>query len=138
MAGRPVTLYTGKQGLRDRSIRAFYEDRQGNIWCGGYINGATMINPVTNAVTAYSTSSGLPDNSVRAFWQDSSGTMWVGTRYGGVAIMRGHDTQTLALHNGLLSKRRHLHIGGQVGKHLDRYNYGITIHCFFRAKTYFE
>ncbi|MGH9351276.1 MAG: sensor histidine kinase, partial [Terriglobia bacterium] len=82
-----VTEYTTRQGLVNDFIRAFCEDRHGNLWIGtdGGVSrwdGKSFKN--------FSTADGLAYPSVRAIVRSKDGDLWVGT-----------DGGLSRIHNGL-------------------------------------
>ncbi|MCI0698592.1 histidine kinase [candidate division KSB1 bacterium] len=102
--GEPKTLatYTMKEGLPDHSIRAIYEDRQGNMWFGGYEGGVAVLSP-SGKMRKFTRVEGLPDEHVRAIHQDRDGSIWIGTRDGGLAVYAGGKFKTISVNEGLLS-----------------------------------
>lgn len=93
-------------GLPDNSIRAIYEDSDGNFWFGGYIGGiAEFRHPFRkdSSVVLYTKADGLPDDAVRAITQDNRGNMWIGTRFGGLAIMHDGKFEDVSTKDGLVS-----------------------------------
>lgn len=85
--GKPKTLatYTMKDGLPDHSIRAIYQDRQDNMWFGGYEGGIAVLFS-SGKIRKFTCVDGLPDEHVRAIHQDRKGRIWIGTRDGGLAV----------------------------------------------------
>jgi len=83
--GKPKILatYTIADGLPGHSIRVIYQDRQGNMWFGGYEGGVAVL-PSPEAqekiLRKFTRADGLPDEHVRAIHQDREGRIWIGTR----------------------------------------------------------
>ncbi len=101
-----LTTYTMKEGLPDHSIRAIYQDRQGNVWFGGYEGGVAVLPPSDGQeklLRKFTRADGLPDEHVRAIHQDHEGRIWVGTRGGGLAVYFAGKFQTISVKDGLLS-----------------------------------
>lgn len=95
-----------QKGLSDNSIRAMFEDRDGNLWFGGYIGGLSEFRhpfETDSSITEYTTRDGLPDNSIRAITDDSAGDLWIGTRFGGLSIMKDGKFRNVSAKDGLLS-----------------------------------
>ncbi|MGH7595727.1 MAG: sensor histidine kinase [bacterium] len=106
--GEPKALatYVMKDGLPDHSIRAIYEDRQGNLWFGGYEGGVAVLSPSDGKeklLRKFTRADGLPDEHVRAIHQDHEGRIWIGTRDGGLAVYAAGKFQTISVNDGLLS-----------------------------------
>lgn len=85
-----ITEYLHQPGnpntIASNQIRAFLEDKRGNIWIGTF-NGLQKYEQETNKFTLYSPSKqpgSLNHASVFSLHQDKQGTIWVGTYYGGV------------------------------------------------------
>jgi ligand-binding sensor domain-containing protein/signal transduction histidine kinase len=103
----------GKDGIReirdnlpDNSVRAIYEDSEGNFWFGGYLGGLAEFRRLfrkDSSIRLYTTNDGLPDNSIRAITQDSLGNLWIGTRFGGLAIFRKGKFEDHTEKEGLVS-----------------------------------
>lgn len=91
--------------IRSRLISSIFEDKQGNIWIGGYL-GVDVILKNNRRVVHYisngNSSNGLIDNTVNSINQDSRGLMWIATA-GGLSILNpGTNTFTsLTKRNGL-------------------------------------
>ncbi|MHB8580550.1 MAG: sensor histidine kinase [Ignavibacteriaceae bacterium] len=86
-----VKLYSNKDGLPGNSVRALYEDSNGNIWFGGFMNGLGVLSSKdlnNGKIVTFTKKNGLPGNSIRAILEDDFGRMWIGTRYTGVAVIK--------------------------------------------------
>jgi signal transduction histidine kinase/ligand-binding sensor domain-containing protein len=91
-SGKMLRLFMISDGIPASSIRAIYETREGDIWCGGFVGGLSVLPKGELHIakmTNYRRDSGLPDDGVRSMVQDSDGRLWVGTRFGGVAFFEG-------------------------------------------------
>jgi signal transduction histidine kinase/ligand-binding sensor domain-containing protein/ActR/RegA family two-component response regulator len=74
-----------KNSLCDDIAMAIQEDRQGNIWIGGYSNGISIYNPSTKRFSQLNTkNSGLSCDIISVFHEDRKGNMWIGTMEGGL------------------------------------------------------
>jgi signal transduction histidine kinase/ligand-binding sensor domain-containing protein len=68
----------------DFYIRAFCEDKPGNIWMGTWTSGIYVLNIGTNKFTHYNSSnSKLNGDIISTFLKDSKDNIWVGTLDGG-------------------------------------------------------
>ncbi len=71
------------------AIRAFYEDRQGNIWIGTHDGGIDVFNPVTKTFSRLDkANNNLSSSIVYAIKEDSKGNVWVGTMGGGLNLWK--------------------------------------------------
>ena len=72
-----------KKGLDEKEILAVYEDKKGEIWVGGSLNGLYRYNRKTEKSTVYTADSGQPDslvsNQVNVIFQDRNGIFWIGS-----------------------------------------------------------
>ncbi len=102
---KPVKIYTTAEGLPGYAL-VLYQDREQNIWLGGFGGGLIML-PAAGAgkmpVSRFTTAEGLPDNEVRAVIQDREGKIWVGTRTGGLAIYANGAFKSISVRDGLVS-----------------------------------
>ncbi len=92
--------------LPDSSVRSIFEDKEGNMWFGGYIGGLVeMRDPFLpdQSVRKYTTANGLPDNSIRAIAQDAEGRIWIGTRFMGIAVLDRKKFTRISAEDGLIS-----------------------------------
>ena len=71
-------------------IRAFYEDREGNLWLGSI--GGGLIRLKQRAVATYTTDNGLPSNTVFAVTDDGAGGTWIATALGLAHLQAGRTT----------------------------------------------
>lgn len=62
------------------SIRAIFEDSQGNFWFGSHQEGVALFDG--KSFTYYTTNEGLADNQIRSIQEDHNGTIWLGTANG--------------------------------------------------------
>ncbi len=79
-----ATQYTTRQGLINDFIRAFCQDRDGNLWIG---TDGGLSRWDGKHFKNFNTSNGLAYPSVRAIVQDDAGNVWVGTD-GGLSLIR--------------------------------------------------
>ncbi|SEQ50405.1 ligand-binding sensor domain-containing protein [Treponema bryantii] len=63
------------------SVRAIFQDTNGNLWVGHNDEGVTCIQPDGN-ILKYTTENGLPHNSIRAICEDFNNNIWLGTASG--------------------------------------------------------
>jgi signal transduction histidine kinase/ligand-binding sensor domain-containing protein/DNA-binding response OmpR family regulator len=85
-------------------IRAFYEDKQGNIWIGTYNGGINIFNPVTKTFTRLDKlNSNLSNDIVYYIKGDEKGNIWVGTMGGGLNLWNAERKRFVSygLDNGL-------------------------------------
>ncbi|MEO5644936.1 MAG: two-component regulator propeller domain-containing protein [Bacteroidia bacterium] len=70
----------------DKRIVCLAEDLEGNIWCGSYGKGISVINPITNACVNYKSDShdphSLPYDLVWTILCRKNGEVWIGTNAG--------------------------------------------------------
>lgn len=81
----PYTSNSGK-GISSKTVRAFCEDNNGNIWIGTF-NGLFKYNPFTDTYSIYChepRTGALTHSSIYALFKDKQGTVWIGTYYGGL------------------------------------------------------
>ncbi|WPV01623.1 two-component regulator propeller domain-containing protein [Mucilaginibacter sp. cycad4] len=68
-------------------IRAFEEDKDGNMWVGSYGTGIAIYNPDTKLFdTLNPTNTGLPIAEVLSLKRDANGNMWIGTNGDGLFL----------------------------------------------------
>ncbi|MEW6131180.1 MAG: diguanylate cyclase [Acidobacteriota bacterium] len=80
------TIYTAKDGINSKNIRAAFCDRDGAIWVGTNENGLYRL--TRQFLTAYSQSDGLLANIVYPIIEDHTGAIWIG---GGGGMSRFAD-----------------------------------------------
>ncbi len=110
--GKILKIYTIKNGLPDNSVREIYQDRNNNIWFGGYDGGLSVFsygkilndlnrNPGNKKIFSklFTTSNGLPNNDVRSIKENDEGKIFIGTRYGGLAIFNNTKLIQIAADN---------------------------------------
>jgi signal transduction histidine kinase/ligand-binding sensor domain-containing protein len=103
---RTVAVYGKGDAAPGHSIRAIYEDREGNIWLGDHHDGLSVLfadgkRPYT--FKKFTTTDGLPDNGVRSIHQDRDGKIWIGTRHGGLALYENGAFRSVSMKQGLRS-----------------------------------
>jgi signal transduction histidine kinase/ligand-binding sensor domain-containing protein len=102
--GEVLHLYGKEDGVPDLSVRVLYEDRDRNIWIGGFLEGiavalsAQRYHPPLKKITM---ADGLPDNWIRAMTQDRHGRIWIGTRRAGIAVQMGDSMKSISTLDGL-------------------------------------
>lgn len=75
--------------LKNNSVFAILEDRNGKIWAGTNGGGVSVINPATRFSEHFindTTPNSLINNNIRSFVEDKEGNIWIGT-YGGISIL---------------------------------------------------
>lgn len=108
LTGKPKTVatYTTSEGLPWPDIRAIYQDRDGNLWFGGYDGGVAVLatsGREKKTLRKFTAAEGLPNEHVRAIHQDREGRIWLGTRFGGLAVSSGEKFRGISASDGLLS-----------------------------------
>jgi len=112
-----LKIYTQKDGIPDNSVRAIFEDSDGNMWFGGYDHGLSefsndKINSDLNLKPAdnknifkkhFLKKDGLGDNGVRTIQEDKNKDLLIGTRYGGLSIFKDNKFKTVTKRKGLFS-----------------------------------
>ena len=111
-----LKIYTQKDGIPDNSIRAIFEDSNGNMWFGGYDHGLSefsngKINYDLGLKSSkekifkklFTKSNGLPDNGVRVIDENKNKDLLIGTRYGGLAIFKKNKFKIITKTEGLFS-----------------------------------
>jgi len=96
-----TTVYTTKEGLLDKKIRALFEDREGNLWVGTQSEGLSKFKD--GVFTNYTTKNGLCNNYVRSLAEDHAGNIWIGTRDGGISKFRDGKFTSYNFGSGLIS-----------------------------------
>lgn len=80
--GSTWRVYTQSDGLPDDSIRAIFQDSQGNMWFGtdagiSRFDGTDFVN--------FDSTDGLIEDHVRAITEDGQGNIWIGT-WDGISV----------------------------------------------------
>ncbi|MCK6557795.1 histidine kinase [bacterium] len=104
-SGRVRAMHTVATGLPDATVLAIHQDRDGNLWFGGFEQGLSVFAPEGDGYRLQrklTTADGLPDNFIRALLQHSNGEMWIGTRFHGIAILSANGCETISTKDGLL------------------------------------
>ncbi|MBI1804842.1 MAG: ATP-binding protein [Ignavibacteria bacterium] len=100
-------VFTEADGIPPGSIRALYEDHNGNIWLGGGYGGGVAMVPKGDWNRAiaerYTLDNGLPDDLIRALGEDKNGRLLIGSRFGGLTILDHGQFTTYTTKDGLLS-----------------------------------
>lgn len=75
----------GREFPSNGYIRAFEEDKDGNMWIGSYGTGIAIYNPATGLFDTFNpTNTGLPIAEVLSLKKDANGNMWIGTNGDGL------------------------------------------------------
>jgi PAS domain S-box-containing protein len=78
-------FFTAADGLPDgMSVRAFAEDRSGNIWLGMYTGG--FVRYKNGRFTDFSKSAGAPAGPIIALYVDRKNRLWLGSTSVGLAV----------------------------------------------------
>ena len=91
--------------IRSPFISSIFEDRDGNIWVGGYA-GVDVIMKRSGHIIHYghdnNNVNGIAANNVNSIMQDSRGLIWIGTRYGlNIFDSKTNHFTSLTKENGL-------------------------------------
>lgn len=94
VSGEPrlLKIYKNKDGLADLNARAMFEDKDHNMWLGGWSTGISRIahaDKLSNDITHYTIQDGIADNAIRSIAQDGRGHILFGGRFGGLTIFDG-------------------------------------------------
>lgn len=79
---RLVAEHSVKDGLPNEFFTTIHEDRQGDLWFGGY-GGLSKFKD--GKFTNYTTEQGLVGNYVRSIYEDADGVFWIGTYDAGLS-----------------------------------------------------
>ena len=74
------------------SVRAIFQDSNGNLWVGHNDEGVTCIKP-DGSIQKYTTENGLMHNSVRAICEDFNNNIWLGTASGLCYLTPEHEVK---------------------------------------------
>ena len=85
--GGEISTIDTTNGLSHSAIRCILQDKEGNFWAGGSLNGLNRFKP--RQFITIGRSDGLPDNIVRTITETALGQIIVGTHGGGIAHI--HD-----------------------------------------------
>ena len=96
-----VDVFTPAEGLSGDSVRALYEDREGNIWVGTE-EGLDRFREL--AVTTVSTRQGLPDDYTVSVLPAREGSVWFGSE-GGVTRWKDGRATIYGTRDGLPDDR---------------------------------
>lgn len=77
-------------GPWDVLVRTIYEDREKNIWFGGW--GMGLMRLSNRVFKNHWTEKGIPDNYL-SIYRDSRDNIWLGTMYGSIYLNRPHSPQ---------------------------------------------
>lgn len=95
-----ATLYTAKDGYSGGEVRAFLEDRAGDLWIATYgglfrFDGASFV--------SFTESDGLSSNNVRSLFEDGDRTLWIGTYDGGLNRLKDGKFTRCGMDDGLFN-----------------------------------
>jgi signal transduction histidine kinase/ligand-binding sensor domain-containing protein len=100
-------IITPSEGIPEVDNRVLFQDRDENIWVGGYMRGLSRISKDKSGIQKfrlYTKADGLPDECIRSMFQDHAGKIWIGTRYGGIVVYdSGKFQEYYSLKDGLPS-----------------------------------
>lgn len=82
-------------------VRAFYNDRDGNLWIG--TNGSGLYRYKERAIRMFTVADGLPNDLLMTVLETRDGSIWTGANCGGIARFDGTRFQTYNEKNGLLN-----------------------------------
>ena len=82
-------------------VRAFFTDRDGNLWVGTNGDGLYLLKD--RAIRMFTTDEGLPNNLLMAVIATRDGSVWTGANCGGMSRFDGTRFQTYNEKNGLLN-----------------------------------
>jgi ligand-binding sensor domain-containing protein/signal transduction histidine kinase len=74
---RQVAVYNKSTGLSSDHVKAFFSDRENNLWFGTYGNGLDLL--VDPLFTLYSSSQGIPEQNILSVLYDSDNNIWTGS-----------------------------------------------------------
>lgn len=84
----PETNKSSESFPVDISVNALYEDRQGEIWVGTWLDGLFRYNPSTGRLDHYMPQANNPfsisANKITGIYEDSRGLIWIATHSGGL------------------------------------------------------
>ncbi len=101
-----LRTFTLNDGIPDNSVRVIFQDRNDDVWLGGFYGGIAVAHSKdlsTTSLRKFTLNDGLPDNSIRAIYEDNIGRVWIGTRNGGSVVFQHGHFQTISMHEGLQS-----------------------------------
>jgi ligand-binding sensor domain-containing protein/signal transduction histidine kinase len=81
------TLYTMAQGLSDNNIHCLSQDRDGNLWIGGWRDGACKLSG--EMIVSFTKAEGLPHQPVYKVIEDRQGRIYASTDAGVAQILAG-------------------------------------------------
>ena len=100
--GRAWKLFTTRDGLSEKNIRAIAEDADGNLWIGTEKSGLNFFKD--GKFSAYQKSAeGLPGNDISCLYVDKDGVLWVGTSGHGLARFENGKWKSFSKEDGLVS-----------------------------------
>ncbi len=104
-----VRIYSTADSVPANFVTALYEDREGNIWAGSFLDGVVRLlgSDIESGGTFHRVPAlaRLRDERVWWFTSDNDGRIWIATHSNGVAIL-GHDSLRLvSLSDGLISNK---------------------------------
>ena len=93
--GAHYQLYTEAEGLARREVQLSYEDREGNIWVGGWRGGLDRLRQTPFQTIA--AAAGIGSENIYSLAPAREGGVWIGTHSRGVFLWRQGKTY---LHEG--------------------------------------
>jgi ligand-binding sensor domain-containing protein/signal transduction histidine kinase len=100
--GKDWQLFTTRDGLSEKNIRAIAGDAEGNLWIGTEKSGLNFFKD--GKFTACQKSpDGLPGNDISCLYLDKDGTLWVGTSAHGLARFQNGKWKSYSKDDGLVS-----------------------------------
>ncbi|KPK86892.1 MAG: hypothetical protein AMS27_04055 [Bacteroides sp. SM23_62_1] len=90
--GKEFHSYTTNDGLFSNSVRAFAEDRHGNIWIGTD-DGLNLFNGIS--ISGFKNIPELYGDPILCILEDKQGDIWIGTRSSGLLRIRQIKKDTL-------------------------------------------
>ena len=80
-------------------IRAFYEDKNDNMWVGSFGQGIYLIDSKNNSVKRIihdeNNPNSIANDFIHCFYESSDGTLWIGTGAGGLNKFNSEDNSFL-------------------------------------------
>jgi len=100
--GRDWKLFTTRDGLSEKNVRAIAEDADGNLWIGTEKSGLNFFKD--GKFTTYQKApDGLPGNDISCLYLDKDGVLWVGTFGHGLARFHNGKWKSYSKETGLVS-----------------------------------
>jgi signal transduction histidine kinase/ligand-binding sensor domain-containing protein len=97
--GKTVRQFSTEDGLSDKNVYCFAQDRDGAMWAGTE-QGLNRIKD--GQIQRFGRTNGLGHDFISSLCVDSQGTLWVATLGGGLSAWNGERFSTLSVSQGLL------------------------------------